>query len=75
MGSERLTAHLLLKKNGLFQEGEVSFDLNRGKFWLHLEDGDTLCIEAPRLRAIVARYGEHLAESGLPPFTEDGYGR
>ena len=75
MSRERLTAPLLLKKNGLYQQVEVLFDLRRGKFWLHLEDGDSLCIEAPRLRRIVERYDQHLADSGLAPFTEDGYGR
>ena len=68
-------AHLLLKKNGTYQDATVGFDLHRGKFWIYLEDGDVLCIEAPRLRLLVKKYNEKLQRSGLPPFTEDGYGR
>jgi hypothetical protein len=68
-------ARLLLKKDGTYHDAHVQFDLDRGKFWIYLEDGDVLCIEAPRLRLIVARYDEQLAASGLAPTTEDGYGR
>lgn len=68
-------ATLLLKKNGLYHDAAVSFDLNRGKLWLHLDDGDTLCIEAPRLRSLVCRYDQQLAASGLPAITDDGYAR
>jgi hypothetical protein len=75
VSGERAVSQLLLKKNGLYQDVEVALDLERGKFWLHLDDGETLCIEAPRLRRIVERYDEHLAASGLPPLSEDAYGR
>lgn len=68
-------AHLLLKKNGMYQDASVGFDLNRGKLWIHLEDRNVLCIEAPRLRLFVKKYNEKLRQSGLPSFTEDGYGR
>ena len=68
-------AHLFLKKDGMYQDATVGFDLNRGKFWIYLGDGEVLCIEAPRLRSVVAQYDEKLQQSGLPSFTEDGYGR
>jgi hypothetical protein len=67
-------AHLL-KKDGTYQDATVGFDLNRGKFSIYLEDSDVFCIEAPRLRRLVAQYDEKLQQSGLPAFTVDGYGR
>lgn len=66
---------LLLKKNGMYTDAEVSFDLQRGKLWITFADGDALCVEAPRMRRMMLRYDEALAESGLVPFTEDGYER
>lgn len=66
---------LLLKKNGTYQQARISFDLRRGKLWVTLEDGDTLCIEAPRVRRMMRRYDEELEASGFEAFTEDGYGR
>jgi hypothetical protein len=70
---------LTMKRNGMYPQGGagVNFDVNRGKVWIFLDEEprQALCIEAPRLRQLIARYDEALAESGLPPVTEDGYGR
>jgi hypothetical protein len=68
-------ARILLKRNGRYEHAGVNFDAERGKVWLFLENGDALCVEAPRLRSMVEKYQRQLQESGLPPRTDDGYPR
>lgn len=70
--------HLTLKRNGLYPKNcGVNFEIERGKVFIFIEDEprQSICIEAPRLRRIMERYEELLAESGLPGMTDDGYGR
>jgi hypothetical protein len=73
-------ATLLVKRDGLYESASVTFDMDRGKVWIHLSGEDTgltaetLCVEAPRLRALLAAYELALGASGLPPITEDGRG-
>ena len=62
---------LVLKNDGEYAEAPVGFDLDRGKVWIYVAD-EVICVEAPRLRALVAAYDAQLAESGLAQAT-DGY--
>ena len=66
-GSEGYDARVLLKRNGQYERAGVNFDIERGKFWVFLDNGDALCIEAVRLCAIVAEYERRRDDSGLPP--------
>jgi hypothetical protein len=68
-------ASLLLKRNGRYERADVAFDRRRGNVWLRLQSRDVLCVEAPRLRRLMGAHDGALAESGLPPVTEDGDGR
>jgi hypothetical protein len=66
---------LTFKRDRIYETAMVNFDVDRGKVWLLTERGEAFAIEAPRLRLMLRRYDEQLAASGLPPVTEDGYGR
>jgi hypothetical protein len=74
-------AALLLKRDGQYETAEVTHDLERGKIWIHLAGdktglpAETLSIETPRLRELLADYEVRLAESGLARMTDDGYSR
>lgn len=58
-----------------YERAGVSLDVERGKVWLFLTDGDVLSIEAPRLGHLLAHYEDKLRESGLRAITSDGYPR
>ncbi len=73
--SEEYDARVRLKRNGMYEDAGINFDVERGKFWLFLASGDSVCIEAPELRGITEQYAYRLRESGLPSFTEDGHRR
>jgi hypothetical protein len=74
-------ARLLLKRDGQYEAAVVTHDVERGKIWIHLagdEAGlpaETLSIETPRLRELLADYEARLADSGLARVTDDGYSR
>jgi hypothetical protein len=74
-------ATLLLKRDGQYETALITHDVERGKVWIHLAGdktdlpAETLSIETPRLRELLADYEARLASSGLARVTEDGYSR
>jgi hypothetical protein len=74
-------ATLLLKRDGQYETAGVNHDVERGKIWIHLPGdktglpAETLSIESPRLRELLADYEAQLANSGLARVTDDGYSR